>query len=322
MAVQSGWGIEHGDYPDDSVWTKLKQVNPLYTVFDEKTFSPNPTPPHASGETAAVCVEVKDDEAYIDEWVDYHRMLGFSKFFIFDRTEQFSMAQWGEEKGDFVQMFHEPGNGAKLNMNGQRALTVSDRIKKKCKELARGDNSLTWMAFLEVQNFVVLKTEHHIMDLLSQYNHQDGIGLFQYRFGTADRRIFEPKPVTQRFQYRDAVIDTKKHNKFVRIKQASFSSAVIFDTDGKKIRRTDQESISTRRPADKAVIHTYTRSKKEYLLKRYGFKALSEEESEDDAEIWKKFGGLLPAGTVFDDSAWQLMKRMNPLYTVYEQLWQ
>ena len=49
-----------------------------------------------------MCATVQDDEAYLDEWVDYHFALGVTHFALYDTSERGELQQWGEEKGHHV----------------------------------------------------------------------------------------------------------------------------------------------------------------------------------------------------------------------------
>ena len=57
----------------------------------------------------AMCTIVTNEELYLDEFVDYHHALGFDNFFIYDNTEGFEMKQWGNLKGDHVELISFSG---------------------------------------------------------------------------------------------------------------------------------------------------------------------------------------------------------------------
>jgi hypothetical protein len=310
--AQKGLNLEPGDYVDDQVWQLTKEFNPLYASFDQP-LSHLPTPAHPSTETAAVCVVVENDEAYLDEWVDYHRMLGFSRFFLFDRTEDFQTEQWANDKGEFVTIRHLPEEEegevaeSKLIQDTQEA----------CIQLAK-ENKVDWLAFFDVDNFLVLKQDSHVVDMLTKYGQKGGVGVYQYRFGTANRRVYSPKPVTERFQYREPTLEAS-FKRILRLNTRATSDLEVLGTNGKA---ASVDSSVTDRASDVAVFHYYaTRSMKEYMLHERGVRALSEEASKDDPWIWGIFNGSLPVGTVRDAAAWLEMKRMNPRYDVFEHLW-
>lgn len=59
------------------------------------------------------CVIIKNEEAYLDEWIDYHRAVGFTHFYIYDNSYHFDLQQWAEEQKDYgrpVTVYHMPGN--------------------------------------------------------------------------------------------------------------------------------------------------------------------------------------------------------------------
>jgi hypothetical protein len=92
------------------------------------------------------------------------------------------------------------------------------------------------------------------------------------------------------------------------------------DTSGQSLKTG--EAKHSERPTDVAVFHYYeTKSMKEHLLKEYGVRGLSVKTSKRDPSILQVYDGSLPTGSVRDDTAWRIMKRLNPPYTVYDKLW-
>jgi hypothetical protein len=165
------------------------------------------------------------------------------------------------------------------------------------------------------------------MDLLDDFQDQEGLGIYQYRFGTSGRRIYQPKPVTQRFRYREPVVENTVR-KIIRLEALEVGTApnrsLVVNILGEPIVEGDE---GLHRPDDTAVFHNYeTKSMKEYLIRKFGVRVLGRpmggnESEEEEPEIWEVFNGSLSVGSVYDDSAWEALKRMNPSYTIYESLW-
>jgi hypothetical protein len=313
--------LEPGDVRDWAVWNQLKRANSLYQTFD-KPLSASPTPLHSSGQRVAICGNLRQgDDAYVDEWVDYHRMLGFSQFYLFDNDWRMEFTQWARKKGPYVVL--KPWQWLK---NRPYATQVNQQ-QKWCSQMARR-NGDAWLAFFDVNDFLVLKkNQTHVVDLLDQFQDQEGVGIYQYRFGTSGRRIYQPKPVTQRFRYRQPVAENTVR-RIVRLEALEVGNAprrsLVVNTLGEPI----PEGVERRsRPTDTAVFHNYeTKSMKEYLLRKFGVRVLgrpmgSNESAHYEPEIWEVFNGSLPFGAVYDDSAWEALKRTNPRYTIYESLW-
>jgi Glycosyl transferase family 2 len=141
-----GVGITNGTILDDTVWEAVKKYNPKYAVFDKSFAAPVDGLAIKTGEkeSVAICCLVRDDEAYIDEWVDYHHAMGFDHIYIYDPSVHFELQQWEEEKGDQVTVYHYASNCSQ------------DDAYLDC---ARGfglHKNHTWMAFFNVNEFLVL----------------------------------------------------------------------------------------------------------------------------------------------------------------------
>ena len=63
-------------------------------------------------ETAVMCSIAVNEEAYIDEFVDYYQALGFHKIYIYDNADIPELDQWASERGDFVNITHFLGHTA------------------------------------------------------------------------------------------------------------------------------------------------------------------------------------------------------------------
>ena len=55
---------------------------------------------------AVVCAIALNEEPYIDEWINYNRVLGFSHIYIYDNSENYSLKN---KESDFVTVIHFPG---------------------------------------------------------------------------------------------------------------------------------------------------------------------------------------------------------------------
>lgn len=111
---------------------------------------------------ALVCI-AKEEDLYIQEWIDYHLKLGFDKIFVYQNNWR-----W---KG-------ESPNVIKINWDG------------KCMQINAYNNFLknhteySWAAFLDVDEFLVLKKHKNIKDFLKEYENYDSIGINWVLFGS------------------------------------------------------------------------------------------------------------------------------------------
>ena len=79
-----------------------------YGIYDPvKVFSPS----KRNDTNVALCVCVKNETQYIDEWVDFHIALGFSPLFIYDNAptpnqSDVELQSWYERRKDIQQHIH------------------------------------------------------------------------------------------------------------------------------------------------------------------------------------------------------------------------
>ena len=52
---------------------------------------------YTDGKAVVWSIQTKED-AYIDEWVDYHLGLGFEMIYIYDNSDNYDLRNWGKSK--------------------------------------------------------------------------------------------------------------------------------------------------------------------------------------------------------------------------------
>uniref|UniRef100_A0A7S3DQ55 Glycosyltransferase family 92 protein n=1 Tax=Entomoneis paludosa TaxID=265537 RepID=A0A7S3DQ55_9STRA len=299
-------------------------------------------------ETAAICAVQKDEDLYLDEWVDYHLALGFSDIYIYDNSNHPEKLQaWQEFRNKEFQYSllaqEEVTNDMAMNrihvipMPGER---VQVPAYKACARLIQHRNH-TWATFLDIDEFLVLKQHENVVDFGRDHAPPGRhVGINWQIFGTSGRTQYEAWPVTFRFQCRVSWSRNKYIKSFVRVddlhpishiksphtfplRKANKNETLRVDTDGNIVVGSFNDG-----PRDVALVyHYYFRSFEEHINKRkrgdvfYG-------DRKDLANITRMAEkGLDPftnkklnKGSVHDDSAWQALKRMVPdKYAVYDE---
>jgi hypothetical protein len=283
---------------------------------------------------AALCCVVKDEEAYIDEWVDYHHALGFDSIHVYDNSDSFELKQWGEEKGQHVTVTHWPG----IAKQGSSYLDCARRLA------AEGGNH-TWAAFFDVDEFLILKKHAHVEDFLLEKCATGTLTVNWLMFSGMSRTLYSPAPVTKRFIHREE--KTNKHIKsIVRLRDMNFEEEIRCHYPT-LVNASDQKDTNGKRfegpwnpdgPTDVAVLHHYERkSYKEYVTKKMRGRA-SMPQTEAHYLRWKRailgdvsssspffhpeiyVGGGLSSSTFFDDAAWKAMKKYVPEYAAFDAL--
>lgn len=116
--------------------------------------------------TALVCI-AKNEDNYIDEWIDYHLKLGFTHIFVYqndwrykgDKQKYTSFVDWIDFDGEAMQM-----------------KAYNDFIDNR-------SNGYGFAAFFDVDEFLCLKEDKSLDSFLSRYQDVYGVGINWRVFG-------------------------------------------------------------------------------------------------------------------------------------------
>jgi hypothetical protein len=111
---------------------------------------------------ALVCI-AKNEDNYIKEWVDYHTKLGFDQICIYQNDWRCS-----------VQL----DNTTIMDFDGPNRQTEAYN-----NFLRYWHNDYDWVAFLDVDEFLVLKKHSNVKDFIQDYQQHDVIGINWVLFG-------------------------------------------------------------------------------------------------------------------------------------------
>lgn len=273
--------------------------------------------------TTALCGIVKDAENYLDEWVDYHFGLGFHTIYIVDNSETHELKSWQDKRrnaGYSVRVLPKPGTHRQMYSYHMCA--------------AEFKNDHTFMAFFDVDEFLVLKKHDKVDDMLVDHLSEGSLAISWFIFGSGNTSMYAPQPVTKRFLYRDGETPETRHgNQWANVKsilkledygnypQSPHSMKTRRggwkDTSGggsfDKIGATNKD-----RPTDVAVLHHYKYlSPKEFHWKSCVRKTVDDKFKECDGD--KQESSVSYKGHTFDDTAWKLLKKNVPKYAMFDE---
>lgn len=282
---------------DDSAWALLKNKVPKYEKNEKKYIQ-------LINETAAICVLMKAEELYVDEWVDYNIGLGFDRIYIYDNSDNNTMKEWGEKRSKDVEVIHWPG--LKRQMRSQ--VHCLNQLPKH-----------TWMGLFDGDEFLVLKKHNNVVDFLKEHCKRGSIAINWSIFGTGNKTLYEPLPVTKRFLYREtnisstikSIIRMDDFDPKQKIKNPhSFpvrKGTMQHDTDGKSNFSIAGAAHQEGGPTDVALLHHYRyKSLEEWRYKGCVRKMAANSSKQCD---WPAVNG-----TTYDDSAWLTLMKNVPKY--------
>jgi len=298
-------------------------------------------------EKILMCAIVKNEEAYIDEWVDYHHALGFDKFFIYDNSAKFEMRTWGERMGNHVDMKHFP-----IIENSQPRSYLDCAGRGIVKDRLVENVTYTWVAFFDIDEFLVLRKHENVHEFLSEHLKSGSLGIsWTIMETTEDDVLYSPIPVTKRFQYHRKVLPKERiyktivklsdmylefgeeggvHNFLVKNGKAGAYAAITHDTSGRYWTGFFHPRAGVRDVA--SLYHFHQKSYKEYVEKRMRGSAYSNkwfdkklnaslalfDEALEDVPSNQKMNITRKDDLKFDDSVWMAMKWYVPKYKMFD----
>jgi hypothetical protein len=244
-------------------------------------------------ESSAVCAIMIEEDKYVDEWIQYYFYgLGFTKVFIYDNSPGNTLKEL-PNKYPNVTVVHFPGRVKQL-------AAYQDWFENNGK-------SITWCAFLDADEFIVLKKHSNITEFLREYCEEGGLAINWYRYGDSHLKEYTDEPVTKRFTWRENKVNQhiKTIIKCSDVEAINNIHAVHKYKSGKMLKDTEGHTVTglfnPDGPVDTAVIHHYfTKTLPEFEMKRRRGKADAtniREKSEYDAHNFNE---------VEDDSAYKI----------------
>jgi hypothetical protein len=310
--------------------------------------------------TAAICAIVKDADPYLMEWIDYNLLgLQFENIYIYDNSDDFDLQSFYNKTRSHpiysrVHIMHKTGVYLEEEEEyvqhwayedcvwrfGQ-GFTGAPEYEEPWPESPKHD----YMALIDYDEFIVLKDlQKHstIHDVLAEYLHPYGgaLAINWMYYGTSNRTIYAPIPVTKRFQYRDKevhnVIKTiVKSDDFVQVKNPHAvmvrEEVAVHDTTkpgGLQQISSPTGASNFNKPSDVVVLNHYRfMSHKEHRFKycsrgrvsgtRGGCRGGRINETEVVDHMRER------AGEVYDDSAWKFLTSRVPKYGFFDyQEWE
>jgi hypothetical protein len=128
----------------------------------------------------SVCAIYRDEAPYLAEWIEFHRLVGVERFFLYDNMSS-------DEHLDVLAPYRESGTVVLHHWSvfpGQGLAYID------CIRWHRYDSQ--WIAFIDLDEFLFSPTGKKVSTLLRDYEQWPGVGVNWAGFGTSGHRT-EPK---------------------------------------------------------------------------------------------------------------------------------
>jgi hypothetical protein len=312
--------------------------------------------------TVAICAMIKDHEAYLQEWVDYHLIgLQFDNIYLYDNSPNFDLQTWFHNTREHpiysrVHIQHRPGVYMDDLEQHVQNWATTDCVKKYGQGWTGTNYQEEWnespkhdyMALMDTDEFMVLqqypwnKNHSTIHDLLQEYlvPYGGALAINWMYMGTSNHTLYSPLPVTKRFQYHDRVAHGNiktivKSNDFQHVKNPHAVDVgkehavhdTLFPGSLQKIKSKTGASNGNIAEAVVLLYHYRFMSDKEYWVK------LCTRGQVDGANRGCHKGKIITEdqvdharqrpGEVLDDKAWKFLTAKVPKYRMFDlQEWE
>lgn len=211
----------------------------------------------------AISAIVRDEGGYLPEWIAYHRLVGATKFLIYDNESKIPIEKFLTPVGmGDISVVRYPGHGRQM-----QAYTDA---------LARMAWKVTWLAFIDVDEFLVPVKTLRLTEILRRYEPHGALGVNWQVFGSSGHAERPKGLQIESFKFRTPVQwDWNKHIKTIvrpeRALRAVSPHHFVYKPGwacvNEKKSKIEGPFSSPVSVDEIRVNHYYTRSRKEYAQK-------------------------------------------------------
>ena len=131
-----------------------------------------------AGDTVCVGAILKDEDAFVEEWVAYHRILGVDHFYLYDNDPRQPLSEILARHGDYVTVRPWLIGHDDPSYPGR-----TKQIKAYTHCLENGAGRYDWVAFIDCDEFIALEEHRDLKAFLAEFEGHDSIALNWHVFG-------------------------------------------------------------------------------------------------------------------------------------------
>ena len=129
--------------------------------------------PVDKGQVCIVAI-LKGEEPFIDEWIAYHRIIGVDHFFLYDNDPQGPLRHLLEPYAEYVTVIDWPGTHEELPGRNTQTKAYEDSLRR---------IRHTWVAFIDGDEFIVLRQHPNLPQFLAGFDDVGAVLLTWHLFG-------------------------------------------------------------------------------------------------------------------------------------------
>ena len=137
----------------------------------------------------SICAIAKNEESYLIEWLDHHLNLGFNHVYIIDNNDQSGLRE-------FLSDYLEEGFVTIIDFHN---IKPSNQVPAYEYCLLNYGHESRWMAFIDIDEFIILKQDKDINTFLNRYLKYPSILMNWVMYGSNGQILRQERGVKSRF---------------------------------------------------------------------------------------------------------------------------
>ena len=216
----------------------------IWVAAEERALWADPLPvvPRDTDPYLAICAIYRDEAPYLQEWIEFHRLVGVEKFFLYDNKSvdgHLAVLEPYIEAGTVTlhDWPHVP--------NGQH--TAYEHCLRQHRDDAR------WIAFIDLDEFLFSPTYRSLPDILGELESWPGVGVNSVFFGTSGHRTRPAGLVVENYTENDggegklavkSIVDPTRTARCETVHHFSYTDGMAVNEHGYPIRAQFAKSVS------------------------------------------------------------------------------
>jgi hypothetical protein len=170
------------------IFNKNKLLLPLFLIALVLFIFAAPNISNNKEHYLSICVIMKNETEYIEEWIEYHKLVGVEKFYIFDNESEDNLKEILQPyiKQGIVDYISYPGIGRQSEMY------------RDC--IIKYKNKTRWIAFIDADEFIVPVKKKTLPEFLKDFEEYDGIEVNWLIYGSNGHKTKTDGLVMERFK--------------------------------------------------------------------------------------------------------------------------
>lgn len=147
-----------------------------------------------------VCAIFRNEARYLREWIEFHRMVGVKKFYLYNNR---SDDNWQEVLADYTESGIVEVTDWPYRMDGCQTCTAQISAYQHCIDRLKGTNQ--WLAIIDIDEFLFSSKYATIMEAVKAMplpEKWSAVAVSWVLFGSSGHISYEDTPVIERFSWR------------------------------------------------------------------------------------------------------------------------